>query len=137
VRHVQDTIQMDYLSDMGILCAQKDILPRDVFHMEDELTDFKGGMTENYVYIQLAMNGLKPCFWRDERGTYEVDFLVSLDGKLIPIEVKSGCNVTVDSLKEYTRRYAPEYSIRLSMRNFGLENGIFSVPLYAAFCIGK
>ena len=27
------------------------------------------------------------------------------------------------------------YSIRISQRNFGFENGILSVPLYAVFCI--
>ena len=124
-----------YISDMGILCAQKDIRPDDVFYMEEELSDFKGGMTENYVNIQLTMNGLRTFFWRNENGTNEVDFIVSVDGKLIPIEVKSGENVRSDSLKEYVKRFSPKCSIRVSARNFGYENGIKSVPLYAAFCI--
>lgn len=124
-----------YISDMGILCAQKDIRSDDVFYMEEELSDFKGGMTENYVNIQLTMNGLRTFFWRNENGTNEVDFIVSVDGKLIPIEVKSGENVRSDSLKEYVKRFSPKYSIRVSARNFGYENGIKSVPLYAAFCI--
>ena len=124
-----------YISDMGILCAQKDIRPNDVFFMEEELNDFKGGMTENYINIQLSMNGLRTYFWRNENGTNEVDFIVSLDGKLIPVEAKSGENVRSDSLKEYIRKYSPGYAIRVSARNFGFENGIKSVPLYAAFCI--
>ena len=124
-----------YISDMGILCAQKDIRPNDVFFMEEELNDFKGGMTENYINIQLSMNGLRTYFWRNENGTNEVDFIVSLDGKLIPVEAKSGENVRSDSLKEYIRKYSPRYAIRVSARNFGFENGIKSVPLYAAFCI--
>lgn len=124
-----------YISDMGILCAQKDIRADDVFYMDEELSDFKGGMTENYVNIQLCMNGLKTFFWRNDNGTNEVDFIVSIDGKLIPIEVKSGENVKADSLKEYVQRFSPHYSIRVSARNFGCENNIKSVPLYAAFCI--
>ena len=124
-----------YISDMGILCAQKDIRMNDVFYMEEELSDFKGGMTENYVNIQLTMNGLRTFFWRNENGTNEVDFIVTIGGKLIPIEVKSGENIRSDSLKEYVRRYSPKYSIRVSARNFGYENDIKSVPLYAAFCI--
>lgn len=124
-----------YVSDMGILCAQKDIRAEDIFFMDQELSDFKGGMTENYVNTQLAANGFKPFFWRNEKGTNEVDFIISLNGKLIPIEVKSGVNVTSDSLKEYVKRYEPAYSIRLSMRNFGFENNILSIPLYATFCI--
>ena len=124
-----------YLSDMGILCAQKDIHPDDIFYMEEELADFKGGMTENYVDIQLGINGLRTYFWRNDKGTKEVDFITSLDGKLIPIEVKSGDNVTSVSLNDYIRQFKPAYAIRVSERNFGFENGILSLPLYAVFCI--
>lgn len=124
-----------FLSDMGLLGAQKDLRPEDIFFMEEELTDFKGGMTENYVNIQLVAMGFKTFFWRNDKGTKEVDFIISLDGKLIPVEVKSGGHVTSDSLKEYIRLFKPPFSIRLSMRNFGFENGIRSVPLYATFCI--
>ena len=124
-----------YISDMGILCAQKDIRAEDIFFMDKELSDFKGGMTENYVNTQLAANGFKPLFWRNEKGTNEVDFIISLNGKLIPIEVKSGDNVTSESLKEYVKRHEPAYAIRLSTRNFGFEKNIKSIPLYAAFCI--
>ena len=124
-----------FLSDMGLLCAQKDIRPDDVFYMEDELADFKGGMIENFVDNQLTMNGLRTYYWRNEKGTKEVDFVVSLDGKLIPIEAKSGDRVTSVSLNDYVKEFKPAYSIRISQRNFGFENGILSLPLYAVFCI--
>ena len=126
-----------YISDMGLLCAQKDIRAEDIFFMEDELADFKGGMTENYIDTQLIRSRLKPYFWRNDKGTKEVDFIVSLKGKLIPIEVKSGDHVTSASLNEYIRLFHPEYAIRISEKNFGMENGIKAIPLYAAFCISN
>lgn len=124
-----------FLSDMGLLCAQKGLRAEDVFYMEDELTDFKGGMTENYVNIHLTCAGFKPFFWRNDKGTKEVDFIVPIQGKLIPIEVKSGDNVGSSSLAEYVKLFSPAWSIRVSARNFGFENNIRSVPLYAVFCI--
>jgi predicted AAA+ superfamily ATPase len=124
-----------YLSDMGLLAAEKDIRAEDIFFMEEELADFKGGMTENYVCTQLLRSGFKPYFWRNDKGTREVDFIVPLKGKLIPLEVKSGDHVTAASLNEYVRLYKPAYSIRISEKNFGFENNIKSVPLYAVFCI--
>ena len=124
-----------YLSDMGLLAAQKDIRAEDIFFMEEELADFKGGMTENYVNTQLVRAGLKPYFWRNDKGTKEVDFVISLKGKIIPVEVKSGEHVTAVSLNEYFGLYKPAYAIRISEKNFGLENNIKSVPLYAVFCI--
>ena len=121
---------------MGLLCAQKDIRPNDILFMEDELEEFKGGLTENYVYTQLTAGGFKPFFWRTDKGTYEVDFIITADEKLIPVEVKSSSNTTSDSLKEYIKRYQPVRAIRISEKNFGLDGGIQAVPLYAAFCIG-
>lgn len=126
-----------FLSDTGLLCAQKDIRAEDVFFMEEELADFKGGLTENFVNAQLTCSGFKTYFWRNQKGTNEIDFIVSLDGKLIPIEVKSGMHVKTASLNEYIRHFNPAYSIRISERNFGFENNIKSVPLYAVFCIRK
>lgn len=124
-----------YISDTGLLCAQKDIHPNDVFYMEEELTDFKGGMTENYVQAQLVTNGFSPYFWRNDRGTHEVDFIISIGGKLIPVEAKSSNNVGSTSLNEYVRLFKPSSSIRVSAKNFGMANNIKSVPLYAVFCI--
>ena len=124
-----------YLSDIGLLMAQKDVSLNDILFMESELTDFKGGMTENYVENCLVSSGFKTHFWRNDKGTKEVDFIVNIDGKLIPIEVKSGDHTGSDSLNDYIRLFNPDYSIRISEKNFGFENHIKSVPLYAAFCI--
>ena len=65
----------------------------------------------------------------------EIDFLIKLDGDIIPIEVKSGRRTNSKCLNEYIKKYSPKYSIRLSLKNFGFENNIKSVPLYATFCI--
>lgn len=124
-----------FLSDMGLLCAQKDLRAEDIFFMEKELIDFKGGMTENYVSIQFTRSGLKPYYWKNGKGTKEVDFIISLKGQLIPVEVKSGSHSSAASLNEYIQLFHPAYAIRISEKNFGFENNIQSVPLYAAFCI--
>lgn len=50
-------------------------------------------------------------------------------------EVKSGRRTNSKSLNEYIKKYNSKYSIRLSSKNFGFENNIKSVPLYAIFCI--
>lgn len=45
------------------------------------------------------------------------------DGHIIPIEVKSADNTKAKSLKVYMETYHPSYAIKLSMKNFGFEDG--------------
>lgn len=45
--------------------------------------------------------------------------------------------VATELISNYGKKYKPKYSIRLSTKNFGYENNIKSVPLYAVFCIKK
>ena len=123
-----------YVSDLGLLCAKKDLAANDVLYMVEELNDFKGGMAENYVNVQLTINGYKTYYWESERGA-EIDFIIQRDGQLIPIEVKSADNTRAKSLRVYMETYKPAYAIKLSAKNFGFEDNKKIVPLYAAFCI--
>ena len=123
-----------YVSDLGLLSAKKDLDPKDVLYMGEELNDFKGGMTENYVNIQLSINGYKTYYWESKRGA-EIDFIIQRDGKLIPIEVKSADNTKAKSLRVYMDTYKPPYAIKLSTKNFAFEDNKKIVPLYATFCI--
>jgi len=123
-----------YVSDLGLLCAKKELVAQDVLYMSDELEYFKGGMAENYVNVHLTINGYSSYYWESDRGA-EVDFVIQRDGAIIPIEVKSADNTQAKSLKVYIEKYNPQYSIKLSAKNFGFEDGRKTIPLYAAFCI--
>jgi len=123
-----------YVSDLGLLCANKDIVANDVLFMSDELSHFKGGMAENYVNFHLIINGYTTYYWKSDRGA-EVDFIIQRDGAIIPIEVKSADNTQAKSLNVYIERYKPQYAIKLSAKNFGFSDGKKIVPLYAVFCI--
>jgi predicted AAA+ superfamily ATPase len=123
-----------YVSDLGLLCAKKDLAANDILYMVEELNDFKGGMTENYVNVQFTINGYNTYYWKSERGA-EIDFVIQREGQLIPVEVKSADNTRAKSLKVYMETYKPAYAIKLSAKNFGFEDNKKIVPLYAAFCI--
>ena len=123
-----------FVSDVGLLCAKMDIVADDILYQLDDINDFKGGMTENYVCTQLAANAYSCYYWMSDRGA-EVDMVIQRNGKIIPVEVKSADNTKAKSLAIYMQTYTPEYAIKLSAKNFGFEDGKKIVPLYAAFCI--
>ena len=125
-----------YLLDVGLLTALLELGERDVIPADDKGSRVRGGVAENHVMQQLVAAGREPCYWGTASKS-EVDFLLDLDGYgVVPIEVKSGGNVGARSLEAYRRAYEPELVVRVSAKNFGLERGVKSVPLYAAHCLG-
>lgn len=122
-----------YLSDVGILTNMSEIRFPDI--MLDKTFIFKGAITENYIAQELTSKGESLYYWTSNRNA-EIDFvLYSEEDGIIPIEVKSGNRVRSVSLNMYINTYKPKYAMRFSTRNFGWENNIKSIPLYAAFCI--
>jgi len=122
-----------FLNDTGLLSQAVGLIPRRV--LLDEDFAFKGVLAENYVAVQLAARGVPLFYWRNDNQA-EVDFLIDTDDGVVPVEVKAGVRVTSPSLEAYRERFHPPQVVRVSGRNFGLENGIVSLPLYAAGCLG-
>lgn len=124
-----------YMSDVGLLTA-KLMTPYNVVLSDINFGgEAKGAVTENYVAEQLIANGVNLYYWESD-GKGEIDFLLQTDEGVIPIECKSGDRVRSRSLSmSYIPKYQPKYSIRISTKNFGYENSIKSVPLYAVWCI--
>lgn len=122
-----------YLSDVGILTSMSEIRYTDI--MLDRTFLYKGAITENYIAQEISSKGESLYYWSSNRNA-EIDFvLYSEEDGIIPIEVKSGNNVRSVSLNMYMKYYRPKYGIRFSTRNFGFENNIKSIPLYAVFCV--
>jgi predicted AAA+ superfamily ATPase len=124
-----------YMTDTGLLCSKFGIPANAVLSVTPFFDGFKGALAENYVASALTTNGYTTYYW-ESQGKAEVDFVIQdKEGNIIPVEVKSSDNVRSKSLYQFVAKYNPIYSIHISSKNFGLENGIKSVPLYAVFCV--
>ena len=121
-----------YISDVGLLTSLLEIQYNDILLDNNFL--YKGNIAENYVAEQLVRNGVSLYYWKSNSDA-EIDFILYNEDGLIPIEVKASDNITSKSLNSYIKKYNPKYSIRISTKNFGFENNIKSIPLYAAFLI--
>jgi uncharacterized protein len=95
-------------------------------------TEFKGALREQYVMQQLRLNCERYIrYWTNERITSEVDFVIQEEGKIIPIEVKSGETLRAKSFRLFCEKYEPVKAIRASLTNFKEEEWLTNVPLYA------
>jgi len=99
---------------------------------------FTGALAENYIMQALTANSLQPFYWtQGNTSQYEVEFVLQTrHGGLVPIEVKSGRNVSSASLRNFVDKSKAPYAIRFSSKNIGYEGGILSLPLYAAYLCG-
>lgn len=123
-----------YMSDIGMLTMQSGIAAQAILSPLDIDSPFMGAIAENYIAQVFSTNLIPLLYWKND-NTAEVDFVIQKGVDVIPIEVKSGLRVRSKSLGIFMEKYKCPYGIRISKRNFGFENNIKSIPLYAAFCI--
>lgn len=123
-----------YLSDVGMLTIKSRLPEQMLLEEDNEDNMFMGMMTENYVAQAFAAKRIPLYYWKNDNAA-EVDFVVQQGVNVIPVEVKSGKNIRSRSLMLFVKQYHCPYAIRISQKNFGFENNIKSVPLYAVFCV--
>ena len=126
-----------YMNDVGLLTNLSDF-PLYLIKNREAVNEVMIGMlTENYVASSLKYNKLNLNYWKNDYDS-KIDFILQSEkGQIIPVEVKSNTHTKSRSLSNYINEYNPTYAIRISTKNFGFENNIKSVPLYAVFCINK
>ena len=127
-----------YMSDTGLLTMTSRTPQEIILNLDETANRFLGAIAENYVAQHFSASGKSLLYWRSDSksgGQAEIDFVMQEDTSVIPVEVKAGERVVSRSLNVFVKKYNPPYSIRISGKNFGFENGIKSVPLYAVFCI--
>ena len=116
-----------YLLDVGLLRVMSGLSSGDLVGADDVFGQFDGLFAEQFVLQQLSAHNL--YYWRSGAES-EVDFVVQKNGKIIPIEVKSGENVKAKSLRVYRDKYEPELAVRFSMKPLENNQGLLNIPLY-------
>jgi hypothetical protein len=121
-----------YLSDCGLLMNLAKISITSILNDVNML--YKGIIAENFVAQTLKVKGY-PLYYYENNSKAEIDFLLNIEDEIIPVEVKASTNTTSKSLSSYMKKYNPKYAIRISSKNFGFNNNIKSIPLYAVHLI--
>lgn len=96
-----------------------------------------GAHFENAVAQQLTANGLEPYFCK-KKNIGELDVLVELDGKVVPIEVKSGkaykAHKSLDNFMKISD-YHIEKAYVLSVANMEQEGSVVYLPIYMCYLL--
>lgn len=130
-----------YSLDTGLLATQSK-LPIDIFVKGNDLFNtYNGAFVENYVAQQLIAYGISDYnslyYWRSKSGQAEVDFIISLNGKVFPLEVKAGINPKSKSMAVYNEQNHPDALLRTTLLNMMRNGSYINIPLYAAQLLDK
>ncbi len=126
-----------YLIDSGLLGAMLKLTSEIILQPTGLFSEYNGAFIENFVATELIASGVQDLFYWTSRSDAEVDFIIQLSNRLFPVEVKSGLNRNLKSLRSYELKYKPEYVFRASPRNFFQDKNFINIPLYAAFLLAK
>ena len=96
-----------------------------------------GAHFENAVAQQLTANGLEPYFCK-KKNIGELDVLVEMDGKVVPIEVKSGkaykAHKSLDNFMKISD-YHIEKAYVLSVANMEQEGSVVYLAIYMCYLL--
>ena len=96
-----------------------------------------GAHFENAVAQQSTANGLEPYFCK-KKNIGELDVLVEMDGKVVPIEVKSGkaykAHKSLDNFMKISD-YHIEKAYVLSVANMEQEGSVVYLPIYMCYLL--
>ena len=126
-----------YLVDIGLLGAMVSTDPAQMLINNQVFSEYKGGMTEEYVLQEMKNRGIAPIYYHNtDKSRLEIDFLIQRQGQLLPIEVKAEGNVKANSLTALLRSEPEMQAVRFSMLPYKRQEQLCCMPLYAVQCIG-
>lgn len=140
--------QKCYMADTGLLVTQtfmdcsftENALYKSVLF--DKLDINEGMIMENVVAQMLRCNGHKLYFYsrvdsKHRENHMEIDFLITQNRKISPIEVKSANYQSHSSLDKFKKRFAGKIgtSYVLYTKDVMEKDGIWHLPLYMAICL--
>ena len=123
-----------YTSDIGLLTEMYG------FDMKKAVIDntlkgnVKGGIYENLILDMMSKRGYKLNYYRTDNGSVEVEFLMTKDAQVIPIEVKAGNGSTI-SLNTLLAKDDIPYGYKLISGNVGVNDKKIVLPLYMTMFI--
>lgn len=128
-----------YFKDTGLLIASLDEEAQEDLRANRNFGTYKGAIYENIVADMLAKQGYELFFYKNEKGTLEMDFFVRDVQSLIPIEVKArnGATVSLRNLIASDKYPDVQYGIKLAERNIGFENGFYTFPYFLTFLMKR
>ncbi|WP_394201649.1 ATP-binding protein [Shewanella waksmanii] len=125
----KDNMVKLFMFDVGLLNHMLGVSYKEI---KQQGYEYKGYVAENFVQQEFAAQGIDPTHsWGDARA--EIEFIIADDeGRIVPIEVKSGKRTRAKSLESYISKCQPHKTIKLTgtQGSPATEKVNLVIPLY-------
>ena len=128
-----------YFRDTGLLVGSLDEEVQEDLRYNKNFNTYKGALYENVIADMLVKQGYKLYYYKNKKGTLEMDFFVRDVDSLVPVEVKAGNNSTpsLNKLIEKDEFSDVKYGIKLGRSNIGFNGKFYTFPYFMAFMLKK
>lgn len=126
-----------YFGDTGLLIGSLDEESQDDLRKNQNFNAYKGAIYENVIADMLVKEGYDLYFYKNERGTIEMDFFIRDANSLIPLEVKANDNATVSLNNLIDNCKDINYGIKLCNKNIGFNGKFYTFPYFTTFLLKR
>ncbi len=128
-----------YFGDTGLLIGSLDEEAQDDLRKKQNFNTYKGAIYENVIADMLVKQGYNLYFYKNEKGTLEMDFFIRDENSLIPVEVKAGDNSTpsLNNLINSDNYKDIKYGIKLCNKNIGFNGKFYTFPYFMTFLLKR
>ena len=128
-----------FFRDTGLLIGSLDEETQEDLRNNKNFNTYKGAIYENIVGDMLVKQGYKLYFYKNEKGTIEMDFFIRDKDSLIPVEVKAtdGATVSLNNLIESEKYKDIKYGIKLGYKNIGFNGKFYTFPYFLTFLLKR
>ena len=128
-----------YFADTGLLIGSLDEESQNDLRLNKNFNTYKGAIYENVIAEELIKSGYNLFFYRNDKPSIELDFVIRDTQAVIPIEVKASDNPTVSLSRVIDDNYYKEikYGIKLCNKNIGFNGNFYTFPYFLTFLIKR
>jgi len=128
-----------FFRDTGLLIGSLDEEVQEDLRNNKNFNTYKGAIYENIVADMLVKQGYNLYFYKNEKGTIQMDFFLRDKDSLIPVEVKAndGATVSLNNLIESEKYKDIKYGIKLCYKNIGFNGKFYTFPYFLTFLLKR
>ena len=128
-----------FFRDTGLLIGSLDEESQEDLRNNKNFNTYKGAIYENIVGDMLVKQGYKLYFYKNAKGTIEMDFFIRDKDSLIPVEVKAtdGATVSLNNLITNKKYKDIKYGIKLGYKNIGFNGKFYTFPYFLTFLLKR